>query len=98
LLQTLAEVANVAIRKAGIPIEDIRRTVDAWRAVSPLQAADDGDIDITFSREGRTGNRIIGCEGSKVPSAASAPNLRCDCGDFCGDNGDSDSVGSSAVR
>ena len=33
LLQTLAEFANVAIRKAGIPIEDIRRTIDAWRAV-----------------------------------------------------------------
>jgi predicted nucleic acid-binding protein len=32
LLQTLAEFANVAIRKAGIPIEDIRRTIDAWRA------------------------------------------------------------------
>src|SRR6266446_6827244 len=28
LLQTLAEFANVAIRKAGIPIEDIRRTID----------------------------------------------------------------------
>jgi predicted nucleic acid-binding protein len=26
LLQTLAEFANVAIRKAGIPIEDFRRT------------------------------------------------------------------------
>jgi predicted nucleic acid-binding protein len=44
LLQTLAEFANVAIRKAGIPIEDIRRTIDAWRAVLPIQAADDGDF------------------------------------------------------
>lgn len=44
LLQTLAEFANVAIRKAGIPIEDIRRTIDAWRAVLPIQAADDGDL------------------------------------------------------
>ena len=41
LLQTLAEFANVAIRKAGIPIEDIRRTIDAWRAV---QAANDDDL------------------------------------------------------
>jgi predicted nucleic acid-binding protein len=41
LLQTLAEFANVAIRKAGIPIKDIRRTIDAWRAVLPIQAADD---------------------------------------------------------
>jgi predicted nucleic acid-binding protein len=44
LLQTLAEFANVAIRKAGIPIEDIRRTIDAWRAVLPIQAADDEDL------------------------------------------------------
>jgi predicted nucleic acid-binding protein len=44
LLQTLAEFANVAIRKAGIPIEDIRRTIDAWRAVLPIQAADGDDL------------------------------------------------------
>jgi predicted nucleic acid-binding protein len=44
LLQTLGEFANVAIHKAGIPIEDIRRTIDAWRAVLPIQAADDGDL------------------------------------------------------
>jgi predicted nucleic acid-binding protein len=29
LLQTLAEFSNVAIRKARIPIKDIRRTIDA---------------------------------------------------------------------
>ena len=44
LLQTLAEFSNVAIRKARIPVEDIRRTIDAWRAVLPVQAADDGDL------------------------------------------------------
>src|SRR5262245_8674759 len=44
MLQTLAEFANVAIRKAGIPIEDIRRTIDAWRAVLPVQAADNDDL------------------------------------------------------
>jgi predicted nucleic acid-binding protein len=33
-----------AIRKAGIPIKDIRRTIDAWRAVLPIQAADDDDL------------------------------------------------------
>ena len=44
MLQTLAEFANVAIRKAGIPIQDIRRTIDAWRAVLPIQAADDSDL------------------------------------------------------
>jgi predicted nucleic acid-binding protein len=44
LLQTLAEFSNVAIRKAGIPIDDIRATIDAWRAVLPVQAAEDGDL------------------------------------------------------
>ena len=44
LLQTLAEFANVAIRKAGIPIEEIRKAIDAWRAVLPVQAADDEDL------------------------------------------------------
>jgi predicted nucleic acid-binding protein len=44
LLQTLAEFANVAIRKAGIPIEDIIKTINAWRAVLPVQAADEEDL------------------------------------------------------
>ncbi len=44
LLQTLAEFSNAAIRKARIPVEDIRRTIDAWRAVLPVQAADDSDL------------------------------------------------------
>jgi len=35
LLQTLAEFSNVAIRKARIPVEDIRTTVDAWRGDRP---------------------------------------------------------------
>jgi len=44
LLQTLAEFSTVAIRKAGIPINEIRATIDAWRAVLPVQAAEDGDL------------------------------------------------------
>jgi predicted nucleic acid-binding protein len=44
LLQTLAEFANVAIRKARIPIEDIIKTINAWRAVLPVQAADEEDL------------------------------------------------------
>jgi predicted nucleic acid-binding protein len=44
LLQALAEFSNVAINKARIPVEDIRRTIDAWRAVLPVQAADEGDL------------------------------------------------------
>ena len=44
LLQTLAEFSNVAIRKARIPVQDIRRTIDAWRAVLPVHAADESDL------------------------------------------------------
>jgi hypothetical protein len=44
LLQTLGEFSNVAIRKARIPIKDIRGTIDDWCAVLPVQAADDSDL------------------------------------------------------
>ena len=44
LLQTLAEFSSVAIRKAGISVDEIRTTIDAWRAVLPVQAADDSDL------------------------------------------------------
>lgn len=44
LLQTLAEFSNVAIRKAQIPISDVRRTIHAWQSVLPVQPADEGDL------------------------------------------------------
>jgi predicted nucleic acid-binding protein len=44
LLQTLAEFCNVAVRKARIPAKQIRTTIEAWRAVLPVQAADDSDL------------------------------------------------------
>jgi predicted nucleic acid-binding protein len=44
LLQTLAEFSNVAIRKGGIPVDDVRTTIDSWRAVLPVQAAEEGDL------------------------------------------------------
>jgi predicted nucleic acid-binding protein len=44
LLQTLAEFCNVAIRKSRIPTKDIRATIEAWRAVLPIQAADESDL------------------------------------------------------
>ena len=44
LLQTLAEFSSVAIRKARIPIDDIRTILDAWRAVLPVQDAEDRDL------------------------------------------------------
>ncbi len=44
LLRTLAEFSNVAIRKARIPANNIRTIVEAWRAVLPIQAADESDL------------------------------------------------------
>ena len=44
LLQTLTEFSSVAIRKAGVPVDSIRTTIDAWRAVLPVQAAEDSDL------------------------------------------------------
>jgi predicted nucleic acid-binding protein len=44
LLQTLAEFSNVSLRKAGIPIEEIRAIIDAWRAVLPVHAAEEGTL------------------------------------------------------
>ena len=43
LLQSLAEFSNVAIRKARIPANAIKRTIEAWLAVLPVQSADDSD-------------------------------------------------------
>ena len=44
LLQTLAEFSSVAIRKAGIGVDEVRTTIDAWRAVLPVQGTEDGDL------------------------------------------------------
>jgi predicted nucleic acid-binding protein len=34
----------VPIRKAGIAVDDVRRTIDAWRAVLPVQGTEHGDL------------------------------------------------------
>ena len=44
LLQTLAEFSSVAIRKAGIAVDEVRTTIDAWRAVLPVHATEDDDL------------------------------------------------------
>jgi predicted nucleic acid-binding protein len=44
LLQSLTEFSNVAIRKAGIAVDAVERIVQAWCAVLPIQAADEGDL------------------------------------------------------
>ena len=44
LLQTLAEFSSVAIRKAGIAVDEVRTAIDAWRAVLPVQDAEDDDL------------------------------------------------------
>jgi predicted nucleic acid-binding protein len=44
LLQSLTEFSNVAIRKAGFAVEAVQQIVQAWCAVLPIQAADEGDL------------------------------------------------------
>jgi len=44
LLQTLAELANAAIRKAALPAANVRAIMDAWRASLPVHAAEVDDI------------------------------------------------------
>lgn len=44
LLQSLAEFSNVAIRKAGIPVQAVQRIVQSWCAVLPIHAADNSDL------------------------------------------------------
>src|SRR5262245_54702587 len=44
LLQTLAEFSSVAIRKARIAVDEVRTTIDAWRAVFPVQGTEDDDL------------------------------------------------------
>jgi predicted nucleic acid-binding protein len=44
LLQSLAEFSNVAIRKARIPANAVKTTMEAWLAVLPVQSADDSDL------------------------------------------------------
>jgi predicted nucleic acid-binding protein len=44
LLQTLAEFNSVTIRKAAIPVDDVRTMIDAWWAVLPVQAAEDEEL------------------------------------------------------
>jgi predicted nucleic acid-binding protein len=44
LLKTLAEFSSVAIRKAGIEVDAVRTTIDAWRAVLPVQGTQADDL------------------------------------------------------
>ena len=44
LLQTLAEFSSVAIRKAGIEVDEVRTMIDAWRGVLPVQGTEDDDL------------------------------------------------------
>jgi predicted nucleic acid-binding protein len=78
LLQTLAEFSSVAIRKAGIAVDDVRKTIDAWRAVLPVQGTEDGDLSAALGgrqvrQSVRTSERSIGrrdpAAGMRVPLA-----------------------------
>src|SRR5262249_17034296 len=44
VLQSLAEFSSVAVRKAGIPVENVARIVKEWCAVLPGQSAAESDL------------------------------------------------------
>ena len=44
MLQSLAEFSNVATRKLGIDPDSVRRRVQAWANVMPVQAAAEQDL------------------------------------------------------
>ena len=44
LLQTLAEFSSVAIRKAGISIDEVRAAINVWQAVVQVRAAEESDL------------------------------------------------------
>ena len=44
LLQSLSEFSNVILRKTGMPVDPVRRYVDAWRAVLPIHPASETDL------------------------------------------------------
>jgi predicted nucleic acid-binding protein len=49
LLQTLAEFASVAIRKAHIPADKVGTIVAAWQEVLPIRAAEEGDLAVALA-------------------------------------------------
>jgi len=73
LLQTLAEFSSVAIRKAGIGVGEVRTTIDAWRAVLPVEGTEDDDL--SAARAGVLGCNVMGCgtTGRRSPSAYRGP-------------------------
>jgi predicted nucleic acid-binding protein len=77
LLQTLAEFSSVAIRKAGNKGRRSPKTIDAWRAVLPVQGTEDDDLSAALCGE-KSPAGVLGCDvmgrstaGRRSPSASS---------------------------
>jgi predicted nucleic acid-binding protein len=61
LLQMLAEFSSsVAIRKAGIKVDEVRTTIDAWRAVLPVQGTED-DV-LSAALDAVKNHQIVFCD------------------------------------
>ncbi len=48
LLQSLAEFSHVAMRKFGVGAGEVRRRLNAWRRMIPVQAAGGDDLDLAL--------------------------------------------------
>jgi len=73
LLQTLAEFSNVAIRKADIRVADVRKAIDAWMAVLPVQAADQSDL---IEALGAVGAHRLACWDAMLWASAKRVSVR----------------------
>jgi predicted nucleic acid-binding protein len=73
LLQTLAEFSSVAIRKAGIGREEVRTTINAWRAVLTVQSTEDDDLSAALDA---VKNRLLAFWDAMLWAAAQRAGVR----------------------
>ena len=52
----------MAIRKAGIEVDAVRTTIDAWRAVLPVQDTQDDDLSAALDAVKNRRLGVLGCD------------------------------------
>ncbi len=73
LLQALAEFSHVAMRKFAVSAGEVRRRVDAWRAIMPVYPAGEEDLDLALAF---VGNYRIGFWDALMCATAERAGLR----------------------
>jgi hypothetical protein len=52
----------MAIRKAGIAVDEVRTAIDAWRAVLPVQGTEDDDLSAALDAVKKSPAGVLGCD------------------------------------